>query len=88
MGDRGEPTFAEMADELLAWVRNEARLNEIAEPFMAGLPVSAPGVAHAWAKMQRRAIVFAAAQKVLGEMAPNEAVHRALILNEAAIVSR
>lgn len=71
-----EPTFAEMAEELLAWVCHEAALTAFAEPFMAGIPVSAPGMQHAYAQMQRRLVVFAAAAKLLGMMAPQEARHR------------
>jgi hypothetical protein len=74
----GEPDFAEIAAELLEWLRYDARLNEIAEPFMAGLPHT-PGVTDAWKKMQRRAVAFAEAQRIFAAMAPREAEHRALI---------
>jgi hypothetical protein len=74
-----EPTFAEMADELLAWVRHEAALNEFAEPFLAAIPVSAPGIRDAHARMQRRLMIFAAAHKRLAEMASFEALIRALM---------
>jgi hypothetical protein len=71
------PTFKEIADELLEWLHHDARLNEIAEPFMAGLPIPVPGVSDAWRKMQRRAVLFAEAQRVFAAMAPREAEFRA-----------
>lgn len=88
-----EPTFAEMRDELIAWVRLDARLNEIAEPFIAGLEVNVPGgkvpgITDAWNKMQRRAVVFAAAFKAFDAMAPHEAEHRALMTGGAPPAGR
>lgn len=74
-----EPTFAEMRDELLAWVRHEAALAEFAEPFMAGIPVSAPGMRHAHSLMARRLVVFAATYKALAMMVPHEEAHRVLM---------
>lgn len=84
----GEPNFGEIAAELLEWLRHDACLNEIAEPFMAGLPVPVPGVTDTWKKMQRRAVVFAEAHRLLSAMAPREAEHRALMKpHEAAAIS-
>ena len=42
-----DATYREIADSLLERSRHDARLNELGEPFMAGLPVPAPGMSHA-----------------------------------------
>ena len=87
----GEPSFAEIAASMLEWVRHEARLNEIDEPFMIGLPAEAVGVRRDWAKLQRRALLFAEAQRLFAAMAEDEPAHRALIeargRDEAAAVT-
>jgi len=80
-----QPSFAEIADGLLELVRHDAIMNEIAEPFMAGLPPEARGVADAHAKWQRRMMLAAEAQRLLAQMAPREAEHRALLPSAAAI---
>lgn len=74
-----EPTFAEISDALLELVRHDARMNEIAEPFMAGLPQEARGVIDAHAQWRRRMVLLAHGQRLLVLMAPREAEHRALI---------
>jgi hypothetical protein len=76
-----QPTFAEIADALLVWLRHEAELNEIAEPFIAGLPECADHTRAAWATMQRRLVLFAEGQRLLAAMAPLERPIRAMITN-------
>lgn len=66
------PTFAEIAEELLELVRHDARMNAIAEPFMASLPDRARGIADAHARWRRRMALLAEAQRLLSAMAPHE----------------
>jgi hypothetical protein len=74
-----EPTFAEIAEELLELVRHDARMEVIAAPFMERLPVRAHGITDAHAKWRRRMALLAEAQRLLDLMAPREAEHRALL---------
>jgi hypothetical protein len=81
MASRAAPTssFAEIADELLELVRHDARMAEVAAPFMAGLPVHVPGITDAHAKWCRRMQLVAEAQALFSLMAPREIEHRALL---------
>lgn len=72
------PCFKLMADALLEQVRHEASCQAIAEPFMRGLPASAPGVQHSFQMLQRRLVLMAEAQRLLELMAPYEDAIRTL----------
>jgi len=73
-----EPTFAELAAELLDYVRHQAQLNALAEPFLAGLPHAAPGISHAWEFERRRLMRFAKLQDYLARMVGHEDAIRAM----------
>jgi len=79
-----EPSFREVAEALLEQVRYDALTNELAEPFMAGLPEKAPGLEHTFRGLQRRMQLIAYAREIFAEMAPREAEHRLLIEDPAA----
>ena len=70
------PTFAEIAAGLLEVVHHNARLNELSEPLMEGIPVLAPGMRDANAKRLRRTILVVEAQRLVAAMAGWEAAHR------------
>jgi len=72
-----DATYREIADSLLERSRHDARLNELGEPFMAGLPVPAPGMSHAWTGLQRRAMLCGEGQRRIALMARHEGLSRA-----------
>lgn len=73
------PTFAEISAALLELVRHEAACQEIAEPFMASLPVHAPGIEHAHKMLQRRLVLMAEAQRLFALMVPKELEIRGIL---------
>jgi hypothetical protein len=82
-----EPRFGEIADEIADYLHGEARLNELADLFLAKMAEESPGVRHSVMLMRRRQFLFYKGRENLARMAPHEDLHRALMEGQYGVVA-